>query len=794
MSRLFPMDLQEMKFAQFEATGYKAPVSGVVHRAKTSPALCGMPLGSIDTGCLDLETDGTFGYNTIFNSHVPRGGPMNVPFLGVSAGKESWVLSTKQYKADVLDAIPSMFHLKRAAPVDNIHYWGHFPVADLEYEFDAPISVGMRSWAPFFPGDSKGSNTPAIVFEVHVRNVSEQAQQGRLVISLPGPTPLEAHGQNGFKHRSVRDEISGVVVSNEHNVEYALGVIGDCDVMTGGAMGSDSGCWSRIAGGTWHDPDARFFTILPKPANGPGASVAKAYELEPGESTVVRFVLSWYAPKWDATGVPMGGGNQYTHMYASKFASSLDVANHIAENHEEMLSRIIAWQEAIYSDDDLPIWLRESLINVLYIMPETSFWAAKKDPVGDWCLEEDGIFALNESPRSCPQNECVPNTYLSNISCSYFFPDTVLSTLRAYKAYMSEEGQCAWTFGGCTACEGVLNRYDWYDEHAHTCEMTIPSFGYQTASNGASYAGLVDRYLQINPSQEITEEFYPSMKQNMIFTMNLRPAYNDGDRVLAMPTGNVDSEWFEHCEWAGMVTHVGGLRLAQLRMVKRMAEQVGDTDFAKQCADWIAAGEKSLEENLWDGECYLNFYEPETGKKSDLILSFQCDGQWMAHAHGLERVMPQDRVATVLSTVKAKGLDQHNIGTPTFMNRDGSAAANGSAEGMNQYETTDFFTSGCMNLAMTYMYEGMREEGLDVLYRCVENIVLRQRLSWDSPVLMDSENGRRTSGSDYTQIMTLWAVPAALKGQDSAGLCGEGGLVARVLAAANPRKPAAMSV
>ena len=51
----------------------------------------GMPIGGIDTGCIDLEKNGTFGFATVFNSHVPRRGPLNLPYLGVSVGGRTWI-------------------------------------------------------------------------------------------------------------------------------------------------------------------------------------------------------------------------------------------------------------------------------------------------------------------------------------------------------------------------------------------------------------------------------------------------------------------------------------------------------------------------------------------------------------------------------------------------------------------------------------------------------------------------------------------------------------------------------
>ena len=71
--KLFPSDLPEREWTEFDADGYSAPVAGLIHRGSNPPS-CGVPLGAIDTGCLDLDVAGVLGYCTIFNSLTPRRG------------------------------------------------------------------------------------------------------------------------------------------------------------------------------------------------------------------------------------------------------------------------------------------------------------------------------------------------------------------------------------------------------------------------------------------------------------------------------------------------------------------------------------------------------------------------------------------------------------------------------------------------------------------------------------------------------------------------------------------------
>src|SRR3990172_4022193 len=91
-AKLFATDRPESGWVQFCAAGYSEPVCGVVYRLK-DPVTNGMALGGVDTGCLDLETNGTFGYSTIFNSIVPRGGAaLRTPILALSVGGKTWAL------------------------------------------------------------------------------------------------------------------------------------------------------------------------------------------------------------------------------------------------------------------------------------------------------------------------------------------------------------------------------------------------------------------------------------------------------------------------------------------------------------------------------------------------------------------------------------------------------------------------------------------------------------------------------------------------------------------------------
>jgi len=155
-SSLFPQNLGESDWSEFEASGFSTPVTGIVYR--DGSANPGMPLGGLGTGFIALGTDGSLDYySTIFNAHLERHhladskGPgqyfdrnrseipsLKKPFLGINVANQSVVLSSIDSDA--------------FSKVKHVDYWGHYPIADLEFEADIPLNIGLRAFSPFLPG------------------------------------------------------------------------------------------------------------------------------------------------------------------------------------------------------------------------------------------------------------------------------------------------------------------------------------------------------------------------------------------------------------------------------------------------------------------------------------------------------------------------------------------------------------------------------------------------------------------------------------------------------------------
>jgi uncharacterized protein (DUF608 family) len=784
--QLFPLKVRGREPISFRAAGFTQPACGVIYR-REDEVLNGMPLGGVSTGYLDVEKDGTFGLSTLFNSGVPVTPAVRLPFLGLSVDGRTWELTLGETVG--------------TGNAKEIHYWGHYPVVDMEYETTAPVSVGLRAWTPFIPGDVRASNIPGAVFEVRLQNTSSVARKGTLAFSFPGPTQAEAQISpqsprqtervdffpvNRPIERGViaahRAEISngpfrGLSVSAETGNGYALGTIGEEKARFGGILGRDgydysSGHqWAAIQGG-----------LPPVLETDFGTSLAVDFSLNPGESKTVRIVLAWYSPIWKGEGT-----HYFRRMYTKQFADAVAVASALAQDHESLLKRILAWQQVVYSEATLPVWLRESLVNILHLITKTGYWAQAGPPIGEWCRAEDGLFGMNECPRECPQMECIPCSFYGNVPVVYFFPELALSTLRGYKGYQYPDGAAPWIFGGCTG-----GAADGYHETDGT-EMATPSPGYQTTLNGACYADMLDRYWQCTGDDEVLKEFYPSVKKNTIYTINLRSGPDavasvpEGDRNPTRPNSEPGTmlEWFEGNNWFGMTPHVGGIHMAEIRIVQRMAARMGDQEFVEQCDKWLKAGSDSIENKLWTGNYYLAYSEPGTGKKSDLVFGFQLDGDWMCFYHGLPGVFREDRARTTLDTIQhtCMGIAPH--GAANFANPNGTVADK--KKFMTQGWGTDYgaygyFLPEVFMLAATYMYHNKSEVGMKLAENSMSGIV-KFGYTWTQPNLVNGADGKRMYGSDYYQNMVLWSLPAAVERINLKQASAPSSLVSRVIQA-----------
>ena len=219
--------------------------------------------------------------------------------------------------------------LEKVDKADAIEYWGHYPIADLEFVTRSPVATGLRAWTPFIPGDVAVSNTPGAVFEVSLRNRSDSVQSGAVAFSFPGfdshkstffdkphpvlrPPDMPNLPRRKIVRRPLENGLVGAWVTDENwKMSYVLAVMDGESTRIGRELAADGTKWSEIRNRL---PEAG--------AAESGTSLVVDFKLPPGAAKTIRFVLAWYAPEWRGNGLPETGGNTYSHIYAKRYADA----------------------------------------------------------------------------------------------------------------------------------------------------------------------------------------------------------------------------------------------------------------------------------------------------------------------------------------------------------------------------------------------------------------------------------------------------------------------------------------
>ncbi|MHB1421556.1 MAG: GH116 family glycosyl-hydrolase [Bacillota bacterium] len=181
---------------------------------------------------------------------------------------------------------PPEMKLEGTEAIDDIEYWGHYPIVDMEYKADMPVSVGMRAFTPFIPGDEDVSMLPAAMFEIYLRNTGNEEQQGTVAFSFAGPEKYEFRpDESGIKSVTVNGSgLWGIGYESKYT-SYILTCTEEC--RTGGGLYNDGPAWAAIDNSLPENSETNY-----------GASCAVDYKLLPGENRSIRFILSWYSPYW----------------------------------------------------------------------------------------------------------------------------------------------------------------------------------------------------------------------------------------------------------------------------------------------------------------------------------------------------------------------------------------------------------------------------------------------------------------------------------------------------------------
>jgi len=301
--------------------------------AGTALDTIGMPVGGIAAGQLYLCGDGSLGCWEIFNHHEYQNeGPYSyamrpIPKLvefgfSIGVGGRIWKLSKSSYH--------------------DISFNGTYPVAVVTYRDSAcPVETVMNAYSPFIPLNAKDSALPATIFEIAVKNTSNETVDVDLTGFLEN-----ACSQSGESHPGTRKRYSRVTTFTgfsclTHSADESRHEMADerssprSEIMISDFEGDTYGNW-KVEGEAFGTGPAKGTLPNQNPVTGYiGKGLVNSYFN--GDGTTGKLTSPEFTVERDFINFKIGGGNQPGKECINLIVNGKLVRTATGQNDENLL-------------------------------------------------------------------------------------------------------------------------------------------------------------------------------------------------------------------------------------------------------------------------------------------------------------------------------------------------------------------------------------------------------------------------------------------------------------------------
>ncbi|MCC7193743.1 MAG: hypothetical protein IT444_13285 [Phycisphaeraceae bacterium] len=749
-----------------------------------------LPLGGIGTGTISL---GGRGQLRDFE-------PMNKPNKGYVPNNTFFALHVRQGRQTVTRALegaidPIQFEGHSGCAVQNhgfprfrkAEFLGAYPLGQVVLsDPGVPVAVRLEAFNPFVPGDTEASGIPIAVLRYVLKNKTDKPLTATVAGSMENFIGCDGKGSRGDNNvneyrtsaseskngvRGIFMRSVGLDAKNEFNGTLSLGTTATSGVSYRLAWSPQG--WGAGKIDFWDDlTDDGRLTDPPTPdsshAGGtqanPTASLAVEVRIPPRATREVTFFISWHFPnrktwtpmKQDET-VPLGlpgqpDPNHIGNHYCVTYADAWDAAVRTAPRLAELEAATVKFVRA-FCDADLPHVVKEAaLYNTSTLRTQTCFRTADGRFYGwEGCADDVG----------CCHGSC---THVWN----YEHASAFLFGALALDARETE-------FIFATNDHGLMS-----------FRINLPlakAQAWQLAAADGQMGTLMRLYRewQLSGDDAALRRLWPKARKAMEFCWIKGGWDADRDGVMEGCQHNtMDVEYY------GPNPQMGTWYLGALRACEKMANYLGEHDFAAECRRLFESGRAWMDEHLFNGDYYEHEIRPST-KESDIApglrhesmgarnlvepelqlgagcLVDQLVGQYTAEVLGLGYLLDPKKIRKTLDSLMRfnfkRDLSAHFNSMRSYALQDEAAMLMASyprgrrparpfpyyGEAMTGFEYT---------AAVHMLYEGMTKQGLEVF-----------------KAVRDRHNGERRNpfnepecGHHYSRAMASWAGVLAITG------------------------------
>ena len=516
---------------------------------------------------------------------------------------------------------------------------GEFPFAEILFEEPAlPVAVRLEAYSPFIPLNPDDSGLPIAVLRYHVRNRSERPVAVSLACNLFNPIGYGGAGpfvgpHLGGNENRFRQEgsLRGLMMTSTRLAEDDP-AFGSLALTTTWEETFAQEAWLRSG---WFDAMHDFWDHLAAGGTLPARSLGPSAEgqsdvgtlglralLEPGESAILPFFITWYFPNFvkywgQGSGCCKGERPRWRNYYASQWKDAWDVARYYAANEARLYEETRLFHETLF-ESTLPRPVLDALSSQASILHSPTVLRL-----------EDGTFYGFEGchcDSGCCEGSC---THVWNYAqtAAFLFPSLERSLREADYTYnLRDDGHMCFRL---------------------QLPLGSPLWDFHAAADG-QMGGLLKTYRdwRLCGDDEWLRQLWPKVRKALAY------AWSQWDKDRDGVMEGVQHNTYD-IEFHGPNTMMGSFYLGALRAAEEMARYLGDQEAADDYHRLFESGQARMERELFNGEYYV--------QKGDLLdakyqygegcLSDQLIGQWFAHLVGLGYLFDADHVRSAIQAV-----------------------------------------------------------------------------------------------------------------------------------------------
>ena len=533
-----------------------------------------------------------------------------------------------------------------------------YPFVQIEFEDEEiPVLVNVEAFTPFIPLDADNSGIPGFYLTYRIKNPLNRKVKVSIAGTLDNPVGFEKYDNFSLVKRIGKSintywneaDMRGLVFSGADIPENHIAAGSMCLMTTHDQVTVKplwvQGEWTDGAEDFWEDfvLDGKLEAENKEIPQGCTWAQESDYgflhftdaigslcleaELEPEEEKEFPFIFTWYFPNrpklWNdldihREAIAQGKIEIVKNYYASQFTDAVAVAAYMIERKEYLDGYSRQFANAFYGTT-LPGYVLEAVADNITVLRSPTCFRIEGGNFLGW----EGV----ENELGCGAGNC---THVWNYAqtIAYLFPE------------LEQRMRC-------------IEFVNEIQEDGYMPFRTYQSLGLpmwkMTPSADGQLGAVVRLYREwrISGDDTLIEKCFSGVKLTMEFA--LKEWDRNGDGVLEEPQHvTYDTELY------GINSMTTTIYLSALQAASRMAEQLGESELAKEYEARRKVGRKKLDEMCFNGEYYeqvvddVNAYRYQYGRG---CLSDQLLGEFMGFCAGLEENLPEEHIIEAVKSI-----------------------------------------------------------------------------------------------------------------------------------------------